>query len=800
MTDDLRQAARQYGRFLAAGAAVGVASLVFFELLRRAFAVESIAGHAALVSLTYLAGALLSYKLQQSFVFARRIGPHVMPFVVFFAISAGVALAAGPVSAALLAWLPMRLWLGEQAPAASLLAGALIVSPLSFGLTRTFFHAGLQRRLSDPRAADAAFVVAAIVACLLWTVHAGKDLNWDAWNYHLYAPLNLVQDRLQQDFMAASIQSYFNPVAYLPLYAMVKAQWHSLAIASALALMHACALILLYLTAKTPAFLPSTQGRGDAWLGTMLGAATLPFWNAVGSSFADLTTAVPVLGAIWLYCSRPLATRPAQQAFAIGLLLGLAAALKLTNAVYVVAGILLPLLAPRLTPNSTLRVLAAYAGGAALGGVAAGGAWAWRLWQEFANPVFPLYNAVFRSQDFPAVNFFHARFIPGGLGEALTAPFRMGLPEVRLYSELISPDIRIPLLMALGAALAVRPAMRFLRREPPMQRRDGSILPAITAFWAAAFALWMATSFNARYGIVLLMLAGPLLVAAYRALVGPRCLVMACAAALLLQVGALVLAGAERWTPLPWTRQWMEIEVPQPLRESPNLYLSIDLQPAAVLALYVHPDSGFINVRGQHALDLDGPGGERVQRLLKKYDGRLRSLNLNHELVQMDAGWVDVVNGMYGRFGLRIDAKDCAYFRFDQRTYDPWSHAANRLVGFTKRLNEYPFFSCRLHRAPVREDYIHQRPRIDAIFNAIEQACPRLFTPGLSRSEQIGASWSRFYSTTDRALVIEDGYVFGRQSMLEWLVFGRIADWEDGKRTPSLPRDCATRTAQLLPD
>jgi len=276
--------------------------------------------------------------------------------------------------------------------------------------------------------------------------------------------------------------------------------------------------------------------------------------------------------------------------------------------------------------------------------------------------------------------------------------------------------------------------------------------------------------------------------------------VLAAGGTLVLQMGGLVMAGTERWTPLRWTRYWMQVEVPEPLRASPYLYLSMDLQPAAAMAMFLHPGSGLINLRGQHALDLDGPGGERVRRLLQRYEGRLRTLMLNHHRIDSEIEWVKVVDTMYGRFGLRIDADDCLFFRYVERTDDAWSEAANRMIGHTKRLNPYPLLSCGLRPAPVSPDYQRERPRVDAVFAAIERACPRLYTPGLARSEQIGASWSRFYATTDRALVLEDGWVFGRQSKLEWLTFGRAVDWEGGKAPPALPRDCATRSAAPRPD
>ena len=67
-------------------------------------------------------------------------------------------------------------------------------------------------------------------SALLWTVVAGKDVNWDLLNYHYYLPLRAAATGAsQQDFFAASAQSYLNPVGYLPFYLMVSSGWHSVA-------------------------------------------------------------------------------------------------------------------------------------------------------------------------------------------------------------------------------------------------------------------------------------------------------------------------------------------------------------------------------------------------------------------------------------------------------------------------------------------------------------------------------------------------------------------------------------------
>jgi hypothetical protein len=83
----------------------------------------------------------------------------------------------------------------------------------------------------------------------VWTVFAGKDVNWDLLNYHYYIPFELAAGRIAQDFLAASAQSYLNPVGYLPFYLMVSSGWHSVIASALLAVAHSSGLALLYLLA-----------------------------------------------------------------------------------------------------------------------------------------------------------------------------------------------------------------------------------------------------------------------------------------------------------------------------------------------------------------------------------------------------------------------------------------------------------------------------------------------------------------------------------------------------------------------
>ena len=147
----------------------------------------------------------------------------------------------------------------------------------------------------------AAVVGVAAAACAAWTVYAGKDLSWDLLNYHYYAPLQLVQGRLEQDFLAASAQSYLNPLGYLPFYALVSSGWHSVAASVVLAIAHSLSIALLYgIAARLFAHLPQRERVAMSCLAAALGAASAVFWATVGTSFLDPLLAPLMLGGLLL--------------------------------------------------------------------------------------------------------------------------------------------------------------------------------------------------------------------------------------------------------------------------------------------------------------------------------------------------------------------------------------------------------------------------------------------------------------------------------------------------------------------
>jgi hypothetical protein len=153
--------------------------------------------------------------------------------------------------------------------------------------------------------------------------------------------------------------------------------------------------------------------------------------------------------------------------------------------------------------SGRLRAGLGYVAGGALTVLVLAGPWFVLLAREFGNPVFPLLNAWFHSPDGPSYNIANVRFTPADWKALLGFPFRMATLDRALYSENFAPDIRFA---ALVAALAALPVLAV--RRPTPQAALGPLDWRVLGFFAAGFALWLASSANARYGLPVLLLAG----------------------------------------------------------------------------------------------------------------------------------------------------------------------------------------------------------------------------------------------------------------------------------------------------
>ncbi len=219
--------------------------------------------------------------------------------------------------------------------------------------------------------------------------------------------------------------------------------------------------------------------------------------SEVGTSFSDILTALPIVAGCILILSAD-GSRHGRYVLA-GLLIGAAVGLKLTNVVYALGAAAAVLAATRpLTATLCLGV------GGAVGALATGGAWGLMLWRELGNPIFPLFNAVFRSPELVPMNIMDWQFMPRGYLDALAYPFYWLLGDNR-SSEYPFRDARFAVAMVLilfgiGRSLIIRAAI--------FTQRDIQFL----LFFAVSYATWLILFAIQRYAIVLELLCAPLIV------------------------------------------------------------------------------------------------------------------------------------------------------------------------------------------------------------------------------------------------------------------------------------------------
>lgn len=603
--------------------------------------------------------------------------------------------------------------------------------------------------------------VVCTLAALAISLWAGKDLDWDTFNYHIYSGFSAFHDRLAQDYFAAGLQSYFNPYGYAPFYALTRSGLSSLEIGAVLTVWHSVILWLTYELAA--AVCPDAPLRTRATVGVL--AVALALLNPVllgqfGASFDDLPTAELSLAGWVLVAGLVRAPRPAAL-LAGAALLGAATALKLSNFVFAVAAAGMLPFVPLRWP-ARLRFGALYAGAVTLAFAVVAAPWCYRVARKFGNPFFPLLNNVFHSPQFTAEPLRFYRFIPSSLSEALWRPFAMLDPTFMIHYELRAPDARYALLAILACVLLARPVWRrFAASDRPGAApaaapvSDLRAAAALGCAFAIAWVLWLMTSGNSRYFLPMSSVAAVLIAVLVPRWVGnrPRVWIPLLLAVCGLQLLHLIFAGAGlRWNGTSWdSGPWVDVQVPEKLAAEPALYLSIGTNSSSYLAPYVSRDAGFISVTGWYALGPDGPGGGQVETLIRKHASHLRMLapgdRLYPDLKHIPN--VSDVDGALARFGLRSDPDDCTTVTVRG------SLPEGKEPGFLTYL-----VSCRVVPDPgARSAQSARRATTALILDRLEDACPELFQPRRPLTELRNNRWQRQYLNTDITAWVSRGYV-----------------------------------------
>jgi hypothetical protein len=595
-----------------------------------------------------------------------------------------------------------------------------------------------------------------------------KEIGWDVLNYHLYSGFSTLNDRFAQDYFAAGPQSYLNPYAYVPFYLLVRAGLPALLIASILAVAQS---ILLCLTFELGMLVcPSDDRRLRLTVGIC--AAALAFVNPIllqqfGSSFADVTTGELALAG-WLLLAQAVRTPSTGRVVGAGLFLGVAVALKLTNAVHAIAGFAVLIMLP-LNFGSRLRNWVYFGISLGMGFAIAGAPWSFRLERMFGNPVFPLANHVFRSPEFTTEPTRHLRFTPETLLEALLRPFAMVNPVNMVHEELRAPDIRYAVLVVLVAALSWHwtrlrlarvPARKPLPLPPPTR-----ILAALGCGFCVDWVLWLSSSGNGRYFLSAACVAGVLIVGLLFSVLADRPKLRNYSLIVIFGVQSIQLwMGTDfRWHSAAWGGPWFGVAVPVKLRVEPSLYFSIGGQSNSFVAPFLAKGSGLVNFAGGYELGPEGKNGERIKALESRFGSHLRILLRGEELHEDTAGLAPLrsqVDIALGRFGLRVDKSDCQTISVNGVPPELEITFRNGKVATPVVRDKIFLLSC--HLIAGESDYTLSLPERNAAnlaLDHLEDACPKLFQPRRPLTAYDGKQWLRRYTNTDLAAWVSNGDV-----------------------------------------
>jgi len=410
------------------------------------------------------------------------------------------------------------------------------------------------------RALALAFLWIAPPAYGLLALTLGMDANWDLRNYHWYNAYAFLTGRLDFDLLPAQMPTFYNPILDLPFYAMASA-WPAPVAGFVWSTIQGINLPLLFGIAMASLRVGTERRRtllamALAAMGG-LGGGTL---GLLGTTFQDNVVSLGVLGAaLVVLAGLPgLLDGPAGRAFtrvaAAGVLAGTAMGAKNPMVIYAV-GLCLAFLALPAPPWRRLWLAFFFGVGVLAGLAATGGFWMVHLWQAYGNPIFPHMNHVFKSPLAAISDYRNYSFLPADPVERVFFPFYFVLAPLKV-GEVAWFDLRVPLLFVLVplAALAA------LLRRPAVAIADPGATRYLLTALAVTYALWVYMFCIYRYLVPVEMLA-PLTVVLAAGLLPVSAKARMTLAAVLL-VGVQATMQPANWGRVPWSRHWVQAEVP----------------------------------------------------------------------------------------------------------------------------------------------------------------------------------------------------------------------------------------------
>ena len=496
---------------------------------------------------------------------------------------------------------------------------------------------------------------------LFWAgfvIFLGKDTSWDFRNYHWYAPYALLNNRMAMDMAVAHQASYYNPYLDVPFYwlATHTRAWIALGVLGAA---QGANIIPLYLIARASLRVKVSQSDIKLMAGVlamlgMVGALTL---TEFGTTYYDNVMSVFILSGLAILVLNRDALREgplgkaAGIAAAAGLVTGMAMGLKLPEMPFCV-GFAAALVA--LGGSWKHQVARLLAGGIAgvIGFAIFSAPWLLHMYQLTGNPLFPYFNAYWKSPLALEAHYRDLRFVPTSFWRQLFFPF-LFTADWHVAGDLALQDIRI-----LIAYLLVIPAgiLLLLKKDNPdalVERRAAIIL---FAFAAASYVAWLKFFAIYRYAILFEMLSVLLIVAAIGLLPIPRRNRFLALAALC--AGVLITTRSEFLERAPVEDPYIQTALPPIPRPDRTMVVMTGDAPLGFIATTLPPQIPVLRIDGWFLQPRDGT---RLTAMMKERVTRHRREGGDLYLLA-DATDMTRAKNALKDYGLAIRWPECQQF------------------------------------------------------------------------------------------------------------------------------------------
>lgn len=338
-----------------------------------------------------------------------------------------------------------------------------------------------------------------VIFAFMFVQQRGQDQNWDLLNYHYFAGYSFLHGRFLYDIAPVNLQSFLNPVAnilaYLPLahLSFPTSAWVILVV-------QLLSLPILVLIARLIGRELGYPQFGVAeFLALALCLLAPLWWSELGTTFFSSATAPMVLLGLYLGLRGFTQKDNSNNIFIYaGLLFGFSAGLKLTNAPFAMAFFFaLLVVSTKYQRQHAFKQLLKLSIGMA-GGFLLTAWWNIYLLQNWGSPLFPLYNAWFKSPFFDHINFRDIRWQFTSITDFFQYVWAATTGTAKT-SEVVFADARLLILLAL------LPIALFVRKN---DESKGKGVLLFVLFFGVSFFLWGIMLAYQRYLIPIEVLFG----------------------------------------------------------------------------------------------------------------------------------------------------------------------------------------------------------------------------------------------------------------------------------------------------